>query len=182
MALQKLAMLLAALVVAGGCEPPPLIEPPLYRRPDPPPPITSARRDAIVDLLVRTCPPATDSDPTPGLSAGARMPRPNGRCDLDCFPIPGLERLLTQEPAGTPDRARMLARLAEEYDWVERSAYEDCRGFVISEGNREAFAEAEREARRIANLLPYARKQHDRACRRHLHEFPAMPRPAHCAD
>jgi hypothetical protein len=135
--------------------------------------------------LVKACPPAVADDPTPGLSYRARSDdaRPHRWCPaLPDTEVAALYGLLQQTPPRSPDRPKILSRIAVIAFALERSAHADCRQLAVAPepppDRRAAFVE---EAEHVIRSLYRLRSFGEDTCTRLLREHPDAV-PAICAQ
>jgi hypothetical protein len=136
--------------------------------------------------LQAACPPPTESDPTPGLSYGARtiiLERPRGRiCRPPWMEVSGLENLLATMSNDDLDRARLLSRLAELHFQLERQLPAECHATRTYERmSARAFLELEREVAKLVVLLRLHRQRALSRCRQLRVVDPTASTPSRCA-
>jgi hypothetical protein len=167
-----------ALSACASALPARLAEP---SRPDPPPRLATAADVADARAaLSRACPAPTADDPTPGLSFGARTLGAGSRrwCQgLPLTQLAALERLLGGTSRNSPDRPKILARMAVIWFSLEHDAHEDCRASSAAPEppaeRRAAFVE---EARRTVRVLYAFRGSGAGTCEQLVREHPdAVP-------
>ncbi len=151
--------------------------------PSPPPPSTPESVRDTMAALARACPAPRDDDPTPGLSSGARSIKwPVGRIHvLPVNELQGLLQLLEKTPKDSPDRPKIMARLASTSFLLERFAHRDCRDLAAQKDlPAERWADFERQARTAVKVLYTTRAYGTSWCTALVREHPDAI-PAWCA-
>lgn len=159
-------------------------------QPDKPPekPATKADKEAFSAQVTATCPPGTEEDPFPGLSAPARSIKPPRHRQYRSRPmmqeeIKALLRMLAGMSQNDPDRPKVIDRLASDYFEDERDNYRDCLNLILMlEADRYSLSELQARLNETRGRFESARASGLATCKRLAEEHPTYKPAGLCRE